>query len=37
MAPLVNRERELRQEFNGRPAPEITRDQMPQAEMSYSR
>ena len=36
MAPLVSRERELRQEVLGRMSPEITRDRIPEP-MGYSR
>lgn len=37
MAPLVNRERELRQEFTGRVSPELTRDRVPEQQMAFSR
>ena len=36
MAPLVNRERELRQEFTGRLNPELTQD-VPEQQISFSR
>jgi hypothetical protein len=35
MAPLVNRERELREEYTGRIAPEISRDRVPEQSIGY--
>ena len=37
MAPVVDRERELRREFTGRVNPELTRDRVPERDMSFSR
>ena len=37
MTPIVDRERELRQEHAGRLKPELTRDRPPEPEMGYSR
>jgi ElaB/YqjD/DUF883 family membrane-anchored ribosome-binding protein len=37
MSPLVNRERELREEYSGRVKPEITHDRGREQEMGYSR
>jgi hypothetical protein len=37
MAPVVDRERELRREFTGRVDPELTRDRAPARDMSFSR
>ncbi len=37
MQPIVNRERELRQEFTGRVNPEISRDRVPEQQISLSR
>ena len=35
--PVVNRERELRQEFTGRTNPELTQDRVPSQQIGYSR
>ena len=37
MQPLVNRERELRQEFTGRLSPELTQDRVPEQQIAFSR
>ena len=37
MAPVVNRERELRQEHTGRLKPELTQDRVPEQEIGYGR
>jgi hypothetical protein len=37
MQPLVNRERELRQEFTGRLSPELTQDRVPEQQIAISR
>lgn len=37
MVPLVNRERELRQEFTGRSNPELTTDRMPEQHIAFGR
>jgi len=37
MQPLVNRERELRQEFTGRLSPELTQDRVPEQQIAFGR
>ncbi len=37
MQPIVNRERELRQEFTGRVNPEISRDRVSEQQISFGR
>jgi hypothetical protein len=37
MTPVVNRERELRQEYTGRLKPELTQNRVPEQEIGYSR
>ena len=37
MQPLVNRERELRQELTGRPPAELSQDRVPQQQFGFSR
>jgi hypothetical protein len=37
MAPLVDRERELRQEAAGRLKPELSQDRVPEQQMGYGR
>jgi hypothetical protein len=37
MLPLVNRERELREEFTGRVNPELTRDRAPEQQIAFGR
>ena len=37
MTPVVDRERELRQEHAGRLKPELTRDRLPEQDIGYSR
>jgi hypothetical protein len=37
MQPLVNRERELREEFSGRVNPEVTRDRVPEQQIAFGR
>lgn len=37
MQPLVNRERELREEFTGRVNPELSRDRVPEQQIVFGR
>ena len=37
MTPVVDRERELRQEYAGRLKPELTQDRVPEQDIGYSR
>ena len=37
MQPLVNRERELREEFTGRLTPELSQDRVPEQQIAFSR
>lgn len=37
MQPLVNRERELREEFTGRVNPELSRDRVPEQQIAFGR
>jgi hypothetical protein len=37
MEPLVNRERELRQEYTGRATPELSRDRVPEQQIAFGR